>query len=152
MNVEVIKITNPKELEHAFEIRRKVFEIEQNVSREEEFDENENTSIHFLASVDTVPAGTARWRITKDGIKLERFAVLQEFRNRKVGSQVLKKVLEDVIPLNKKIYLNAQLRAIPFYEREGFVTEGEIFTEANILHKKMVLSPAVAVFSSAEVL
>jgi predicted GNAT family N-acyltransferase len=123
----------------ANEIRRKVFVVEQQVSREEEYDTFEESSIHYLVFVDEVPVGTARWRITKDGIKLERFAVLQEYRNSGAGTAVLRQVLSDVKPLGKKIYLNAQITAIKFYLKEGFVTEGDEFIEANIRHYKMAI-------------
>jgi predicted GNAT family N-acyltransferase len=123
----------------ANEIRRKVFVVEQQVSLEEEYDSFEESSIHYLVYVDERPVGTARWRITKDGIKLERFAVLQEYRNSGAGTAVLKQVLKHVIPLGKKIYLNAQITAINFYLKEGFMTEGNEFIEANIRHFKMTL-------------
>jgi predicted GNAT family N-acyltransferase len=123
----------------ANEIRRKVFVEEQQVSREEEYDSFEESSIHYLVSLNDIPVGTARWRITKDGIKLERFAVLKEYRNSGAGTVILKKVLDDVIPLDKKVYLNAQLTAINFYLKAGFETEGDEFIEANIRHYKMVL-------------
>ena len=122
----------------AFDIRQKVFVEEQEVDPKEEYDEFEETSIHYLVFVDDKPVGTSRWRITKDGIKLERFAVLKEFRNVRAGRTVLLKVLDDVIPLNKKIYMNAQVAAMNFYSREGFVAEGEMFTECNIDHYRMV--------------
>jgi predicted GNAT family N-acyltransferase len=127
--------------EVAFEIRKKVFVIEQEVDEREEYDEFEPTSIHYLVFVNEVPVGTARWRITENGIKLERFAVLKEYRNAKAGRTVLLKVLEDVIPLEKKIYLNAQVTAMKFYEREGFVAEGEMFLECNIKHFRMRYDP-----------
>jgi len=123
--------------EVAFEIRRKVFVEEQHVSREEEYDEFENTSTHYLVYLDENPVGTARWRKTENGIKLERFAVLKEYRNSGAGSAVLNKVLEDVIAFNEKIYLNAQITAINFYLKAGFVIEGDEFMEANIRHFKM---------------
>jgi len=123
----------------AFEIRRKVFVEEQHVSREEEYDSHEEESVHYLVYVDSIPVGTARWRKTENGIKLERFAVLKESRNTGAGSAVLKKVLEDVVPLKREIYLNAQITAINFYLKEGFVTEGDEFIEANIRHYKMKL-------------
>ena len=126
-------------MEIANEIRRTVFVVEQQVSREEEYDSFEESSIHYLVYVDEEPAGTARWRITKDGIKLERFAVLKEYRNSGAGTAVLKQVLKEVKPLGKKIYLNAQITAINFYLKENFVTEGDEFIEANIRHYKMVL-------------
>ncbi len=123
----------------AFKIRRKVFVDEQKVSREEEFDEFEETSMHYLVFLDDMPVGAARWRKTAKGIKLERFAVLKEHRNSGAGSIVLKKVLEDVMPLNEKIYLHAQLAAINLYRKAGFRAEGDLFSEAGIDHYLMVL-------------
>ena len=126
-------------MDTAFTIRQKVFVEEQKVDAREEYDEFEQSSIHYLVFSNEVPVGTARWRITKDGIKLERFAVLKEYRNVKAGRTVLLKVMEDVIPLGKRIYMNAQITAMKFYEREGFVAEGEMFSECNIDHFRMVL-------------
>ncbi len=123
----------------AFDIRRKVFVDEQHVSREEEYDSHEEESMHYLVYVDDIPVGTARWRKTDSGIKLERFAVLKESRNTGAGSAILKKVLDDVIPTKERIYLNAQITAINFYLKAGFVTEGDEFLEANIRHYKMSL-------------
>jgi predicted GNAT family N-acyltransferase len=126
--------------EIAFDIRRKVFVEEQHVTCEEEYDQFENSSTHYLVYEDEKPVGTARWRKTDKGIKLERFAVLQESRNSGAGTAILNKVLEDVIPLKEKIYLHAQITAINFYLKAHFVTEGDEFVEANIRHYKMTFS------------
>jgi predicted GNAT family N-acyltransferase len=123
--------------EDLFEIRRKVFVEEQKVSAEDEFDEFEASAHHFLAFYNEKPVATARWRATEKGIKLERFAVLEECRNKNIGSQILAAVLSDVKPFNKTIYLHAQLKAVPFYERAGFEKEGDIFSECDILHYTM---------------
>ena len=55
-------------------------------------------------------------------------------RNRGLGAIILKEVLKDVIPLEKTIYLHSQLRAVPFYERNGFIKEGPVFYEADMGH------------------
>lgn len=123
---------------HAKVIRKKVFVIEQKVRPEEEFDEFENESTHYLAYCGARQVGTARWRFTGDGIKLERFAVIEKYRNLAIGTAILNKVLEDVKNEGKKIYLHAQLPAVKFYERAGFVKEGDQFSECNIEHFKMV--------------
>ena len=47
--ISVQEITNPTELEIAFSIRKEVFVEEQHVPLQEEYDEFEETSIHFLA-------------------------------------------------------------------------------------------------------
>ena len=135
------RITEEQELEAAFDIRQKVFVVEQQVAPEEEYDEFDKTAHHYLASFDGKPCGTARWRPTENGVKLERFAVLEPYRNKAVGSSILQKVLTDVNAAepNKTIYLHAQLKAVPFYERHGFSKVGDIFTECDIQHYKMLM-------------
>ena len=125
--------------ETAFDIRRNVFVDEQHVSREEEYDHFEKTSTHYLVYADGLPVGTARWRKTDNGIKLERFAVIKNYRNTGAGSAVLKKVLDDIVSSGDDIYLHAQITAVNFYLKAGFVLEGDEFTEANIRHFKMTL-------------
>jgi predicted GNAT family N-acyltransferase len=96
-----------------------------------------------LALVDGQPAGAARWRPTENGVKLERFAVLPSFRNHGVGVALVQQVLADVqaeVPDAAQVYLHAQLRAIPLYERTGFQKVGEMFEECDIQHYKMVLA------------
>lgn len=122
------------------DIRFQVFVVEQNVSEDEEYDEFEAVCNHFLATVNNEPAGTARWRKTENGFKLERFAVLAKFRSKGVGKALVEKVLSEVLPLSahqQKIYLHAQVQALPFYQKLGFLPYGETFIEAEIVHKAM---------------
>lgn len=137
-NVEVKKVSDPEDLETVFAIRRKVFVEEQNCPPELEW-EFEDESTHFLGKVDDVPAGAARWRKTEKGYKLERFAVLQEFRGYGMGKALVQTVLDNLPKDADYIYLNAQLTAIGLYEKFGFVKEGPQFEEAGIQHFKMVL-------------
>lgn len=131
--------TSDKELfQKAREIREVVFVQEQNVDEREEFDEYEDVSKHFLIFERDKAVGTARWRHIGDQIKLERFAVLKEYRNRGIGEQILAAVLKELKPLGKPLYLHAQLKAIPFYKRQGFIQVGEMFSECNIDHYKMI--------------
>ncbi len=123
---------------HVFNIRKKVFVEEQKVNRDEEYDEFENTSQHYLGWEGRSRVATARWRHTSEGVKLERFAVLNGYRNKGMGTDLLKKVLADAREEGKNIYLHAQLPAVSLYERAGFVKEGEMFSECGIEHYKMV--------------
>jgi len=128
---------NDKELaEQAFAIRRKVFVEEEGVDPDLEYNQEEEAH-HYLLLLGGKALATARWRETDKGIKLERFAVLPEFRNRGLGGVILKEVINDVVPLGKIIYLHSQLRAVPFYERNGFVKEGDVFFEAGMEHYLM---------------
>jgi predicted GNAT family N-acyltransferase len=125
--------------EQAFSIRRKVFVDEQGVDQALEYDK-EDQSNHYLLLLAGKPIAAARWRETLKGIKLERFAVLPEFRNRGFGEIILNEVLKDVKSLDKPVYLHSQARAVPFYERNGFLKEGNVFIEAGIEHYYMKFS------------
>ncbi|AKD55661.1 GNAT family N-acetyltransferase [Spirosoma radiotolerans] len=141
--IDVLPISNPSDLQAAFAIRRQVFVEEQHVDAREEYDEFEESSTHFLARVDGTPCGTARWRRTSNGVKLERFAVLADFRGMGVGKALVKAVLDDVFSQQpepiERIYLHAQVTAMPLYAGFGFVSVGPMFEEAGIQHYKMVL-------------
>ncbi|MCH7408873.1 GNAT family N-acetyltransferase [Belliella sp. DSM 111904] len=141
MSISVEKVQNKKQFEEIFEIRKVVFVQEQHVSPEEEYDEFEETSTHFIAYVDGVPAGTARWRFTKNGVKLERFAVLKSARGNGVGQALVQAVIDDISATEeakgKLLYMHAQLTAMPLYAKFGFEKVGEIFEECNIMHYQM---------------
>lgn len=127
-------------MDHAYAIRRLVFVEEQNVSREEEFDDKDGVSKHYLVQHNDQWIGTARWRFTENGIKLERFAILKEFRNKGAGKEILNAILKDVSSLHEVVYLHAQESALEFYKKHGFEIKGERFFEANIPHFKMFLA------------
>lgn len=141
--INVLPVSNPADLEAAFAIRRTVFVDEQHVDTREEYDEFEESSTHFLARADGTPCGTARWRRTSNGVKLERFAVLADFRGMGVGKALVQTVLNDVFSQQpepiERIYLHAQVTAMPLYAGFGFVPVGPMFEEAGIQHYKMVL-------------
>ncbi len=117
-------------------IRMQVFVKEQNVDPVLEY-EHEEESHFYLLYLDTVPVATARWRETDKGIKLERFAMLKEFRNKGLGTILLNEVLADVKSSNKPIYLHSQIKAVNFYKRVGFIEKDGHFIEAGIEHSRM---------------
>lgn len=141
MNIEVMPVTpGGKDWETVKQIRFKVFVEEQHVDEREEYDEFEDVSHHYLALVNGNPAGTARWRATEKGFKLERFAVLLAYRGSGVGSRLVEKVLDSVKKVNtyeSMVYLHAQVQALPFYEKHGFEPFGDQFIEAEIVHQAM---------------
>ena len=136
--IEVLKVDTEKELAKVYQIRTTVFVEEQNCPPELEW-ENEDVSTHFLATYNQMPAGACRWRQTEKGFKLERFAVLQEFRGKGVASKMVQTVINDLPESATYIYLHAQVSAMPLYLKANFVAEGEMFEEAGIQHYKMVL-------------
>lgn len=139
MKPTIIKIENNQLFyrDMARNIRYKVFVIEQNVPEEIEYDEFEADSLHYLLFVDDVAAATCRWRHTMNGIKLERFAVLTEYRGKGLGERLVRHLLNEVLPEGKQVYLHAQEQVTGFYGRLGFKAYGEVFEEAGIRHFKM---------------
>ena len=122
---------------HAHEIRRKVFVLEQHIEPQLEFDEHEHSSHHYIAYLDNRAVGTARWRETEEGIKLERIAVLPQYRNRGIGTVLIKHLIELAKPFNKTIYVTSQTYMTDFFERAGFVLQAGEFIETGIPHCKL---------------
>ncbi|MEO0472961.1 MAG: GNAT family N-acetyltransferase [Bacteroidota bacterium] len=124
---------------HVFNIRTTVFVEEESIDQEDEYDGFDHLSTHYLATFDGIPAGTARWRtmLVSKKVRLERLAVLPAFRGKGVGAALIRHVLAEV-PKQHEIFIHVQFPNLPFYEKYGFVPEGESFEEAGILHRKMV--------------
>ena len=86
----------------AFEIRNKVFCEEQKVSKTIEFDGMDEFCNHYLAKINEFPIGTARVREKKRGIfKIERMAVLKEYRMKGVGRALIREILDQYV-INRK--------------------------------------------------
>lgn len=135
--IRVKKIETDQELQDAFKVREVVFIEEQECPPEEEFDGLDDESIHFIAYISGVPVGTSRYRTTDKGVKLERFAVLKEYRGKGVGKRLVQTALGQITATFESgtlLYLHAQLDAMPLYARYGFQKEGEMFVEAGIKH------------------
>ncbi len=135
--IVVSKVTDEASLDKVFAIRREVFVGEQNCPPELEW-EHEEESNHFLATVNGTPAGASRWRKTDKGYKLERFAVLKDFRGRGVAQELVKAVLNDLPADANYVYLHAQILAVPLYQKFNFEKTGPEFEEAGIRHYKMI--------------
>lgn len=131
-----------QQLKAVFEVRRKVFVEEQKVDEDEEYDEFETSSTHLIAKLNKKEVGTCRFRNTDKGIKLERFAVLKNARNKNVGKKLLMNALS-MVDKSQHIYLHAQVQVVGFYSKYGFKKVGNEFIEANIRHYKMVYATSL---------
>lgn len=137
ITIQQVSATDPL-FENARTVRKIVFIDEQQVPADEEYDEFEITSTHYVAYINDEAVGTCRFRQTQKGFKLERFAVLKEFRGKGVGSKLVETCLS-AIPNNTYIYLHAQLDAMPLYKKHGFKPFGDLFYECDIAHYAMKL-------------
>lgn len=119
-------------------VRDAVFVREQNVPREIELDALDAQCLHVLAEdAHGQPIGTAR--LTPDR-RIGRMAVLPAWRGHHVGSALLHALLRTAHAQGwRAVSLHAQLTALAFYRRHGFVAVGEPFEEAGIAHQSMQL-------------
>lgn len=137
MNVKLVE--NEQELHDAFHVRRTVFVDEQQVPEEEEIDQYEKDAEHFVLYDEGVPQGAGRLRMFDDTGKVERICVMKEMRGNGAGILVMNAVEERAIARGaKKLKLNAQTHAIPFYAKLGYEVVSDEFLDAGIPHKTMV--------------
>lgn len=122
----------------ASEIRRIVFIEEQQVPPEEEWDERDDESLHFIATLGNESVGTAR--LLPDG-HIGRVAVLASTRGLGIGEKLMTAAIQAARRAgHKKAELSAQMHALPFYEQLGFEAYGDIFMDAGIPHREMSLT------------
>lgn len=131
--------TDWKQSKHALSIiRRTVFIDEQRVPESLEWDQFDELSIHLLAiDIHTQAIGCAR--LLPDG-HIGRMAVLPSWRGHGVGSALLHAATQLAQQQgHHKVQLDAQVHAIPFYQRAGFTPFGDEFMDAGIPHRHMQL-------------
>jgi predicted GNAT family N-acyltransferase len=136
--VYVKVVETDKELEDAFSVRRTVFVDEQNVPEEEEIDQFESSSTHFVAYENGQPIAAGRFREVDGYGKVERICVLKEYRKSGAGKAIME-TIESFAQENgfSTLKLNAQTHAIPFYSRLNYEVISDEFIDAGIPHKTM---------------
>ena len=132
-----MRVVSKKEHQICLSIRRKVFIEEQGISEAIEMDDDRIDATNFFALLNDEYVGTARYQTTRDGIKLERFAVLRSYRNLGIGRALVKFML-NTLHRDDEIYLHAQESVVEFYTPLGFKKIGKRFFEADIPHWKMI--------------
>ena len=134
------KVSSKEEMDISYAIRTKVFCEEQKISKEIEFDNLDHLCSHFLIFDYKKAIGTARVRQKEKSIlKIERVAVLLEFRRLKVGSILIKNIIKNYMNLDdkKSIVLHSQAAVADFYKSLNFISYGNDFFEDGIPHIAM---------------
>ena len=135
-----VKIKSPEDLNISFKIRKKVFCEEQKISEKIEFDNLDHVCEHFLIDKDKSYIATARVRPkNKKNFKIERVAVLPEFRRLKVGSLLINEIIGFYLnnKKNNSIILHSQVAVEEFYKSLSFTSYGDQFYEDGIPHIAM---------------
>jgi predicted GNAT family N-acyltransferase len=145
--IECVVVQTATEMRQALLIRRAVFIEEQCVPEALEIDAHDGdpagvtTAIHVLGLVDGRPVATGRLLLERDEngfAHVGRIAVLADERGRGYGRAVMQRL--QALATERRyagITLAAQLQAIGFYEKLGYVARGDIFLDAGIEHRWM---------------
>jgi predicted GNAT family N-acyltransferase len=132
-------VTSGSELEGAFAVRRQVFVEEQGISEDVELDEHDREALHMMVKDGDRVIGTARVLFLATGLaKIERMAVLQPFRRRGIGREIISFLSEELKNRQvEQVVLHAQYAVVAFYKSCGFEEVGSPFWEVGIKHIKM---------------
>jgi predicted GNAT family N-acyltransferase len=139
MTPNIVEVVWP-EARHAIEqLRREVFIVEQQVPAELEWDDADAWARHFCLWHEAQLIAYARLLLPAAGKgKLTRMAVKRPWRQQGLGTLLLQHIIKRAAQLSLvRLDLDAQLHAVPFYQRLGFVPIGEVFWDAGIEHIAM---------------
>ncbi len=139
----VALVNSADEQEAVYSVRMVVFVEEQRVPVEEEIDTYDLTATHFLVRhLRTTPAtiiGTARLLDKGEGTgKVGRVAICIEHRGQGAGALLMRGVEQIARERGfRELILEAQVSALGFYAKLGYVAEGDFFYDCAILHQLM---------------
>lgn len=125
--------------QEAIDIRTAVFIEEQGF--QQEFDEIDHTAYHLIIYENNNPI--ANGRLYKDTSKenayiIGRLAVIKTHRNKHLGAKLMMLLEAQAKKLQAtKISLSAQCQAQKFYEKLGYIPQGEIYLDEHCPHIHM---------------
>jgi len=97
-------------------------------------------ALHFGATLDSKLVCVASIYLQGEQARLRKFATLQDYQNKGIGSEVLSFILAT---LKEKgityFWCDARESALGFYEQFGLKAEGPVFYKADVSYYKMVL-------------
>ncbi|WP_373686326.1 GNAT family N-acetyltransferase [Acinetobacter sp. YH12025] len=121
-------------------IREQVFILEQQISPEDEWDAEDEISLHFIVHDGIKAVATAR--LLKNN-SIGRVAVLKAYRGQGVGKFLMQAIIEQAkLEQREYLKLSSQVHAIAFYAALGFVVEGDEYLDCGIQHQDMYMALA----------
>jgi predicted GNAT family N-acyltransferase len=119
-----------------FVLRYKIFTVEQGFSEDIEIDEHDDTAVHLIADAGSRAMGTLRLFKNKGDIILGRMAVEKEARATGLGRKLVRRAIIEARKMGGKfIIAHAQVQALGFYMKLGFVPFGDEFDEDGTPHR-----------------
>lgn len=124
----------------ARKIRISVFVEEQGISINDELDNLDKESWHFVSFIDGSPVSTARTYLkNKTTLHIGRVATIKDQRGKNYSKDIFTNI--EKFALNNgfdNLFLSSQLSAQGFYQKLGYEPRGDVFLDAGIEHIDMV--------------
>ena len=141
-NIHLLKLNfNDNNFSIIRNVRKNVFADELGISKSKLFDEYDETCDHFILFDGKNVVGSVRFMLYEKTIKLERMAILQEYRKNSYGKNSILQLREFYNSLGyAQIFLDSIYSVRGFYKKCGFLEQGEIFQRVGIKHVRMSLS------------
>ena len=130
------------DLMEAYEIRREVFVNEQKIKENEVFDNLDMVSVHAVVyDEDNKPVASGRIAFDGKEYRIGKIAVCKSSRGQKLGDFLVKMLIDKgYLAGADAVHVRAQLHAVGFYEKIGFVKNGVVFTDTdNLVVQPMIL-------------
>ena len=120
-DVSITVVRSIEDFMRVVSVRSATFVAEQDCPYEEEFDGNDFSASHLLSYVGREPVGCLRIRYFAGFAKLERLAVRHEYRNRHIGTRLMKAGVEFCrMKGYRRIYGRAQKDLLNYYVGMGW--------------------------------
>ncbi len=131
-----MRIVEVSDLSVPHALRRAVFIDEQGYSEAEEWDDLDAAARHLVAWDGVRPLGTARIFVAEG--RIGRVCVLRAARGTGLGAALIRGAMERLAQAGcTRAVLGAQVRAMGFYERLGFVACGPEYDDGGVPHREM---------------
>jgi len=138
MTLEVWRVETATQRLDAYDVRREVFIVGQQVPESIERDDLDEGADHVVAYVDGTAVGAGRLVVTGAVGRIGRMAVRANARRQGVGAALLAEL--EAIARDRGcavVQLHAQVHAAGFYQALGYAAFGDVFVEAGIEHVSM---------------
>lgn len=131
----IVRLAEPGDLPAVFALRHQVFVLGQDVPEELERDELDAVADHAVALDGDEVVGTGR--LLPSGT-IGRMAVAPDRRGEGIGAAVLALLEQRARERGyAEVSLHAQLHAVEFYAKAGYLPYTDVYLEAGIEHRSM---------------
>ncbi len=126
-------------IDDAYYVRDLVFTQEQGFPAEIDVDDYDKIAWQCILYKDGSAIGTARLIPQENQGKIGRVAILKEFRGLGLGFKIMEAIIDQAEKLSyASLNLSAQVYAVQFYEKLGFVVMGDEYLEDGEPHINMI--------------